>query len=314
MDNRNKTLIAILILLLLIVGAGLGYTLFEMKKLKTEYNTLEDKNSTVEELYAELESEYDRSLGQLEDLEGENAGLDSLLEIKKEELNASKAYIASLISNGSASKKELADARNLIAQLTNQRLSLQNAVDSLRNLNMELEMQNITILQEKEVIETNLQEVTEVATALDEENTDLKEEKNIASILSAKNMTAQGIKIKGNGKEVDVSKASGTRKLKICFDLLENKIAPEGPTRLYIRIIGPDGVTLALQSMGSGTFTEAESGQSMQYTYEIAPDFNKSGKSVCSYWDQNVAYASGSYQVEVYQKGYSIGNATFELR
>lgn len=314
MSNRNNTLTAILVLLLLLLTAGLGYTLYELKKLKGEYTTLENKSNTVEELYAELEHEYDRSLDQLETLEGENASLDSLVEAKKYELRETKEYIASLLANKNATERELADARKLIQQLTNQRISLQNAVDSLKEQNLTLERDNIALLQEKEIITANLLEVSEVATQLETENLDLKEQKELASILTAKNMTASGIKVKGNGKEVEANKASGTKKLKLCFDLLENKIAPEGPTRLLVRIIGPDGATLALESMGSGTFEDAITGNDMQYTYEIAPDFNSEGKKVCSYWDQNKAYPQGNYQAMVYQRGYKIGYTSFELR
>jgi len=314
MSTRKNTLTTILILLLLILGAGLGYTIFELKKLKGDYVTLLNKNNTVEDLYSELEDEYDRSLSQLDELEGENASLDSMVVAKKAELKEAKSYIASLISNKNATAAELADAKNLITQLSNQRISLQNAVDSLREKNLILEEDKIALIQEKEIIKTTLDEVSEQASRMEIENEDLKDNINLASILTADGMVAKGIKIKSNGKEVEVSKANSTKKLKLCFKLLENKIAKEGPTKIQIRIIGPDGVTLALKSLGSGTFADAMSGQSIQYTYEIAPDFNKWTKSVCSYWDQNVAYTSGKYKVEVYQMGYKIGNTSFDLR
>jgi hypothetical protein len=314
MSNRNNTFTAILILLLLILGAGLGYTVYELKKLKGDYESLLNKSTTVEELYAELEDEYDRSLNQLESLEGENASLDSLVSAKKEELSEAKAYITSLLANKNATEKELSDARKLIEQLTTQRITLQNTVDSLKEQNLALERDNIVLIQEKGIIAADLEEATETVMKLESENVEMKEEKELASILTARNMTATGIKVKGNGKEVQANKASGTKKLKLCFDLLENKIAPEGPTKLLVRIIGPDGVTLSLQSMGSGTFIDAITGADMQYTYEIAPDFSNEGKTVCSYWDQNTEYARGGYQALVYQKGYRIGYTSFDLR
>jgi len=196
MSNRNNTLTAILVLLLLILGAGLGYTIFELKKLKGDYETLLNKNTTVEELYSELEDEYDRSLSQLEDLEGENASLDSMVLTKKEELKEAKAYIASLISNKNATAAELADARNLITQLTDQRISLQNTVDSLKERNIILEEDKIALIQEKEIIKTTLDEVSEEASRMEIENTDLKGDIDKASILTADEMVAKGIKIK----------------------------------------------------------------------------------------------------------------------
>ncbi len=313
-NNRSNTIIAILILLLLILGAGLGYMLIEQKKLKKEFATLMDKKVTVERLNNELQDEYDRSLEQLDDLEGENASLDSLLDNKKEELRKNKAYIASILSKQNATAEELSTARNLIAQLTNQRMSLQNAVDSLKDMNIVLERDNIALIQEKEIISSTLNQVSAEASMLEIEKKDLQKEKDLASILTARNLEAKGVRYKGGNKEVDAKRASSTKKIKICFDLLENKIAKEGPTQVHLRIIGPDGVTMTLTSMGSGTFVSKDDNSEMQYTYEISPNFEKDGKSVCSYWDQNTAYLSGQYQVEVYQKGYQIGSSTFELR
>lgn len=311
-SNNNRT--ALLVVLLLLVGAGLGYTLFKNKQIKTEYEQLVVENTEVERLYAELDAEYERSLAQLEELEGENASLDSLVEAKKTELNEAKAYIARLISDKNASAGELANARKLIKQLTDQRVALESTVDSLRQLNIALEADNMTLLQENEVIQASLDNVSREASELKDENQELKENINRASILSTRNMTAEGIRVKNNGKEVSVSRASNVNKLKLCFELPENKIAPEGPTQLLVRIIGPDGVTLTLQAMGSGNFTNAETGEPMQYTYEIAPDYSREGKTVCSFWDQNSGFAAGTYQVEVYQQGVRIGQTGLELR
>ena len=312
-NNNRNTLTAILILLILLLGAGMGYFIFQNNQLKQQLSETVQKKKTIEVLNAELQQEYDRSLNQLEDLEGENMSLDSLLTSKKEELRKNKAYIASILSKNNASEKELSDARNLISQLTNQRISLQSAVDSLKKANIALEQDNIALLQEKEIIKTTLDQVSIEASELEIENKDLKDERELASILSAKNITASGIRIKNGNKEVTVKKAGNARKLKICFELLENKIADEGPTPIQIRIIGPDGSTLKLEAMGSGTFINQETNEETQYTYEIAPNFENDGKSVCSYWDQNIGYRAGKYNVELFQKGFPIGSTSFQL-
>lgn len=313
-ENKNKTIIAILVLLLLLTGSGLAYFMFKNKTVTTELVEVTEAKNDLDILHKELQQEYEQSLAQLEALEGENAGLDSLLEIKKEELRKNKEYIASILSNKNASAAELAQARNLIAQLTGQRKALESQVDSLKALNIELETTNLVLLEENELIKISLDSVSTEATQLDAENVSLKKEKDLASILTAKNVVAQGVKTKGADKESESKKASGTDKIKICLDLQENKIAPEGPTSILVRIIGPNGTTLALQALGSGVFRDELSGQQMQYTYEITPSFKREGKSICSYWDQNTGYASGKYQVEVYQKGFQIGKTSFDLK
>ncbi len=313
-ENKNKTIIAILVLLLLLTGSGLVYFMFKNKTVTTELVEVTTAKADLDVLHKELQQEYEKSLSQLEELEGENAGLDSLLEVKKEELRKNKEYIASILSNKNATSAELAQARNLIAQLTGQRKALESQVDSLKALNIQLETTNLVLLEENELIKVALDSVSTDAANLDKENVKLKKEKDLASILTAKNVTAQGVKSKGQDKETSVKKAGAAEKIKVCFDLQENKIAPEGPTSVLVRIIGPNGTTMALQALGSGIFKDELSSTQMQYTFEITPSFKTEGKSVCAYWDQNTGYAPGTYQVEIYQKGFQIGKTSFDLK
>lgn len=313
-NNRSKTIIAILILLLLIAGAGLGYMLNQQNQLKKEHSELLEKKATIDKLNSELQFEYDKSLDQLGVLEGQNVVLDSMLTAKKEELKKNRAYIASILSKQNATEQELSSARALIAQFNTERETFRRTIDSLKQENEQLFADNIAILQEKEIIENSLNIVSREAEVLEQEHSELQKEVDLASILSASNVIGAGVKYKGGSNEVTVKRASAAKKLKICFDLLENKIAAEKATDIYLRIVGPNGVTMSLRNMGSGSFVSKEDNSEVNYTYMINPVFESDGKKVCSYWDQNMAYASGKYAIEVFQEGYLIGKGDFELK
>lgn len=142
----------------------------------------------------------------------------------------------------------------------------------------------------------------------------MKDRIDKASILSTANIQATPIRMTRKGKEDEVSKAKDAEKLRVCFDVLQNKIAPSGETKIEVRIISPDGSTIQLQNLGSGTFTEATTGNDIPFTYSISPDYQNETKTVCSYWAQSFKFASGKYSVEVYEKGFLIGQSSFSMK
>jgi hypothetical protein len=83
---------------------------------------------------------------------------------------------------------------------------------------------------------------------------------------------------------------------------------------LFIRIINPQGVPLAIQDRGSGVFTTVESGQESQYTTVANVDYKQQRDNVCVNWSQGTPFESGKYVAEIYQDGYLVGKKECELR
>src|SRR5207248_274433 len=90
-------------------------------------------------------------------------------------------------------------------------------------------------------------------------NDKLKSENKIVStragLLAAMNINATGVVYKGSKKkEKETTTAKKVEKIKICFDA-DKSPAPDAGTKTFlVRIISPEGVTLAVQSQGSGVF------------------------------------------------------------
>ena len=313
-SNSNGKLHAMYIVLIALLIGGLVYTNVRLKKSKETIVVTTKERDDVTSLKAELDKKYTESMQEIESYRAENAGLDSLLTVKEQELGAKRAKIDALLSEvsklkaGDASKsKLLAEAQSLMKQMDEDKVRMQTSIDSLITVNKQLYQERDSITGE---LTTTLQRKQQV----DEENKKMKDRIDKASILSTANIQCSPIRMTRKGKEDEVSKAKDAEKLRICFDVLQNKIAPSGETEISVRIISPDGSTIQMQSLGSGTFKEATTGNEIPFTYNISPDYQNDTKTVCSYWAQTFKFAAGKYSVEVYEKGFLIGQSSFMMK
>jgi hypothetical protein len=313
-SNSNGKLHAMYIVLIALLIGGLVYTNIRLKKSKETIVVTEKQRDDVSALKAELDKKYTESMQEIESYRADNQELDSLLTVKEQELSSKKAKIDALLSEvsklkaGDASKaKLLAEAQAMMKQMDDDKVRLQTSIDSLLAVNK-------ILYQERDSITGELSNTLQKKQQVDEENKKMKDRIDKASILSTANIQCSPIRMTRKGKEDEVSKAKDAEKLRICFDLLQNKIAPNGETEISVRIISPDGSTIQLQSLGSGTFKEATTGNEIPFTYNISPDYQNETKTVCSYWAQSFKFASGKYSVEVYEKGFLIGQSSFVLK
>ncbi len=313
-SNSNGRLHAMYIVLIALLIGGLVYTNLKLKKSKETIVVTEKQRDDVTSLKAELDKKYNESLQEIESYRAENAGLDSLLTIKEQELTAKKAKIDALLAqistlkSGDATKaKLLLEAQGLMKQMEDDKARLQTSIDSLITVNKQL-------YQERDSITGELTSTIQKKQQVDEENKKMKDRIDKASILSTANIVSTPIRMTKKGKEDEVKKAKDAEKLRVCFDLLQNKIAPSGETEIAVRIISPDGSTIQLQNLGSGTLKDATTGNDIPYTYTITPDYQNDTKTVCSYWAQTFKFAPGKYSVEVYEKGFLIGQSSFTMK
>ncbi|HQD12787.1 MAG TPA: hypothetical protein PLW43_07575 [Chitinophagales bacterium] len=313
-NTSNSKVHAMYIVLIALLIGGLVYTNVKLKKSKETIVVTEKQRDDVSALKAELDKKYGESLQEIESYRAENAGLDSLLSVRTQELTAKKAKIDALLSqistlqsNDAAKSKLLAEAQALIKQMDEDKARLQTSIDSLMTVNKQL-------YQERDSVTGELVNTLAKKQEIEDENKKMKDRIDKASILSTANIQATPIRMTKKGKEDEVSKAKDAEKLRVCFDLLQNKIAPSGQTELAVRIVSPDGTTIQMSSLGSGTLQDATTGNDIPFTYTISPDYQNETKTVCSYWAQTFKFSPGKYSVEVYEKGFLIGQSSFMMK
>ncbi len=296
--NDWRTLLSIALIIALL--GTWGYIIWDKSKTKdeiqqkdTQYATVINEKDTLQSLLNEASIRYDN-------LKTTNAKKDSTITTKDKEIASKKAQIQSLLTKKNATAAELKQARELIASLNTDIEDYKTQVETLKG-------QNVVLTQEKEVV---TQERNKVRQDFDSAKTVIKQKEDlidVGSTLHAANFNILGIDEKKNGKEKETTKAKKVDKVRISFDLDENRIATSGPKDLYILVTAPDGKPVAVEALGSGTFTTRE-GEEKTFTQKVNVNYTQGVKQRVSFdWKQNSAYETGDYKIEVYNNGFKIG-------
>jgi uncharacterized protein (DUF3084 family) len=313
-ENSKSKIHALYIVLILLLLGGLVFTNIKLKKSTETIRVTSTELNNSESLRTDLEKEYQKALDDLELIRVEKTGVDSLLTERGRDLEMKKKQISELIKSGQTNKGDLDKARALIKELQQDRVNFQSKIDSLTTLNQQLNVENVALVTERDELTQTVTTVKGEKEKVDNENSKLKSTVNKAKILTTNNIKITPLKSGRKDKEVEVKKAKDAQSLKICFDLLVNRIAPSGETEMAIRVIGPDGATIQVDALGSGNLTDATTGNSIPYTYLIRPDYQNEAKTVCSIWSQSYNFSGGNYSVEIYQSGLLIGQGSFSLK
>jgi len=191
---------------------------------------------------------------------------------------------------------------------------LQNLVNDLTAQIKDLQDKNQILITRNDSLGQSLASQMTTNQQLTSTNQTLSQKVSIASLLKPTAFTATGVYGKSSGKEVETDKVKKTEKIKICFNLPENQVADPGEKTFMVRIISPEGTTMAIQSSGSGTFQMAETAEERQFTTSTQVNYDQQAKNVCTYWQQTAPYTKGNYSAELYQDGYMIGTTKFELK
>ncbi len=301
-SGNKKIYVAIIALLLLINGVAL-YLLYSENKAKKD---LGDQKIALENDFKNLTDTLDSKKLELEQYRGKNAELDSLITAKQEEIDQQKKTISGLFAKGKMTTTELAKAKEMIAQYETSIGDLKKRIEELTAQNQELTAQN-------QQLSTDLSGEKQNNNTLTEQNKGLSKKVELGSLLQLRNITVAGVRKKGNGKEVDVTKVKQIESLRISFETGDNKVLEAGPISLFVRILNPKGETISVADQGSGDLKLAETGETVQFTKKADFDWSQSNKKIVVYWASNVKDA-GNYKVEVYQSGYLVGTGQVALK
>jgi hypothetical protein len=316
-QQRLLALATVAIIALLGLSAFLIYTKVNLDKLVKKQSA-----ELVEEtqLKAELEKQYYQALSDLEEMRGNNTELNAMIETQKTELKKQKDRIDGLIK----SSKELEKAREEINRLR----SYVTEVEELRKQNAALQESNVQLTGERDELVIQVQqervtneELTVAKTTLSAEKESLQQEKesltkkvDIASSIKVTDISATGYKVKSSGKEADSKKAKTIDGIKVCFNTTSNVIVSSGQERFYMRLINPLGEVMAIQDLGSGSMKLGNTGETIQYTQSVEIDYGTEPVKGCVNWQPGMPFETGDYQVEIYNKGFMSGKASFVLK
>ena len=259
-----------------LVGAG-GYAFYQSNEArKNEEAILEKRDQVVKEL-ENLQKDYDEAVT----ISKQNA----------DELADAKARIAQYIDslkNMKADINVLFKYRDQVEVLKKERKRLLAINDSLRKYNVKVTQERDSTAMALNVRTTQLDSVSQKAK-------ELSKVIDEGSILSLKSLTAQGMKEKSGGRYVEKERSGAVDKIKVCYTVGVNRIAPVGNRTFYVQILSPNGITLG----DNDTATVGE--RTVNYSAVKKFLYERNPVDVCEYISSiTTKYEAGTYQVFVF--------------
>jgi myosin heavy subunit len=290
---------------------------------KQQIGSLTENLDETTKLKEELNKQYMSALTELEDMRGTNEELNALIDQQKQELTAQKSKIDGMLRT----KGDLTRARAEIAKMQEQAQQYLAEINQLKGENETLKGDNSRLSAEKTTLEGNLsaantsnQELSAAKGQLETQKAELEATKtalskkvNQASVIKLDDVEVTPLAIKESGKPTKKSAAKSVDQLDVCFKIIPNEVAEVGKEMFHVRIVSPTGETLAVESMGSGSFTN-DNGESIPFTKAKETSYNRGTANLCVSWNPGQPFAAGTYKVEVYNKGYLAGTGSVKLK
>lgn len=304
MDNQNSQTPAkksnVIYFLIVVVLALLGtnaYLYFQKNKSdeKLVYQ-INDDNTKLVKTQTTLKASLDSLTTQLDSANSGKHRVSQALQAKDVELKAKIKQLRKALANGRLTASELHSAQEDIKQL---RYFVTKYTADIE----ELKQQNASLTTERDTLRTK-------TSALQQQNQDLSTKVQIGAALKSSSLSITAYKVKNSGKEVDVTRASTAKKIKVNFTIATNDLAQTGFHDIYLRVIDPTGNQVT--SGTSGTFTI--NGQDLQYTYKSSIDFKNDGSGYSIAWVNPSEFQRGTYAVLLYADGYQMGKSSFSLK
>lgn len=322
-DSRQKLTAVAAVVIVALLGLN-AFLIYNNMQHKADNESLTVKLDEAKLLEAEIEKQYYDALTELETMRGNEENLNALIDQQKEELLAQKKKLSGSIRT----KKDLKAAQAQLADLKTQMDQYIADINTLKEENAQLADANMQLTEQKTVLEGEVskermmnEELTTAKTVLISEKEALLTEKDkldktvyFASVVKVNNVSATGYKNKSSGKAKQKKYAKNVDYLKVCFTASQNEVTEVGLEQFFVRIINPIGETLAIDDLGSGITTNTKTGEEIRYTKIKELDYNNEDQQACFHWDPNVPFTKGTYEVEVFNKGYLAGSGTFKLK
>ena len=137
---------------------------------------------------------------------------------------------------------------------------------------------------------------------------------DMANAIKINFLEVKGYDIKDDGKLKEKSKAKDVEMLRTCFLTETNMVTRSGQKKFYIRIINPQGETIAIEDRGSGVLTNKLDNTQVRYTTSGDVTYNNEDTNACIDWTLSDKLAKGDYKIEIYNNGFPVGKGQFKLK
>jgi hypothetical protein len=305
--NVNVNYKGILLGVLIAALAGTwAYMIWDKSRSSKQEQVLSMQLTTSDVAKNDLQRELNEAVMNLDMLKSTNAKAEELIKTKDSEIQDLKNRIQKVINDKNATSSQLAEARRLIKKLKGNIEMYAAEIEKLKGENLQLTEEKRVITIERDAVRRNYDSATVV----------IKDKENIIDIgstLHASKLNVVGVKEKSSGKEKETTTAKRVDKLKISFEIDENRIAPSGVKEIYVSLIAPDGSVIAVPD-GATKFVTRDGVEKMA-TKKLEVDYKQGERKQVQIDLAKVQnFIPGNYKIEIYNNGFKIGEAVRNLK
>ncbi len=294
--KSNKTAIVISLMAIVIVIQFIKIYLDSQEKqeIKTELTTAEQDLASTMQRMSEIKAELDLKIAEVQKLGGNVADLEK-----------AKAEVEAALSRRTkATGKEIKALKDKVEGYEVLLKTKDEEIDKLKSVNKELLTENKTLKTEKNVLGDSINR-------LSQSKDELATKVAIASQLKVENVKIVALNDRGKERESPF-KNRQVGKLRIDFNISENKVAPVEGKKIMIRIIDENAQVVFDVARGSGTFIY--NGKEEFYTASQEILFDNTKQKLSYLYEKGSDYTSGTYTVEVYTDDYKMGSGQFVVK
>lgn len=294
--KNNRASIAIVILSIVVVGQAIKIYLDYKEKSEVKQQLVVSEQNLGETMQRlnEIKLELDDKIAQIEKLGGD------VEELKKARTEV-EVELKSVRKRNDKAIRELKDRVEGYEELL---VAKDQEIEKLQAVNKELFNENNNLKTKQNVLNDSINRLAK-------NKDDLQSKVKIASQLKAENIAVVALNSKGKERESPF-RSKQLEKLKVEFNLAENKVAPIEGKKIMIRVIDENGQPVFNVDKGSGTFML--DGREEFYTAAQEILFDNTKQKLTFVYEKGSDYASGNYTVEILTDGYKLGTVQFSVK
>ena len=288
-EKKKESILKILIGVLL---AGLlvmvTYTFNFHREKNENIKYLEEEKSYLKSELAQIQTAYDS-------LNVDNVSIKKSLEKEKKRI----AILLDSIKTLETSYSQLKKYRLQADQLKMEKQRLLNHISILAEENKSLK----TAIDSTNQI---LLSAKQKSDSLNLKNEELQKKIDEASIIKISDVLGEGVYLKNNGEVVSTKRLKQIENIRLCFEVNESKIVPEGEKNLYIQIINPNNNLIGERKKEK--FNDKE----LYYSVKTPINYHQINLNVCALIHLEERQAvKGKYIAHIFDNDKLLSSASF---
>ena len=288
-EMSQKTWMLVVATLILVVG----YLGFQLSDRNNTIGLLNDDNAGLALEKDQLILDLEKMRFSYDTLETENTLMLAELAAQQERIDG----LLTKVKNGYWEVAKLKKEAETLRTIMNGYIG---TIDSLNQL-------NVALLDENLAMKEQMEAVSQENAALVERQENMEEMLEAGQTLQVSELQPVGVRILSTGRQRDTDRASRSSMIKVCFTILENRIAPVGAKTLLLRITDSNGLVLPNED-GETSFSASRTIDYARERLDACIFYSPTSQDVAS------PFAPGDYMVEILEGSTVIGSGDFVLR